>query len=75
MGSKKKYFYDPEDGIALARSPGFAYHCDTRMSLRGMLNTYDFYELCNFVEINLINLPIFSYTTKHNPLTEFFKIL
>lgn len=74
MVSRKKYFYSPEEGTAKARRPGFAFHCESRVTLREMMNTYDFFELCNYHEIPLIKDPIYIMATKHSPLTEFFKL-
>lgn len=74
VSTKKQYFFSPAEGTAKARRPGFAYHCETRTTLRLMMKTYDFFELCNYHEIPLIKDAIFAFATKHSPLTELFRM-
>lgn len=74
MASQKKFLYPPEEGTEKAKLPGFAYHCESRITLRLMMTTYSLFELCNYHEIPFINDPIYVYATKHSPLQEFFKL-
>lgn len=74
MASQKKFLYTSDEGTAMAKLPGFAYHCESRITLRLMMTTYSLFELCNYHEIPFINDPIYVYADKHSTLGEFFKL-
>lgn len=74
MTSKGNFSYSPVDGVKRAKRPGFAYHCESKVTLDEMVRTYDLFELCNYHKISLIKAPIYVTAPKNSPLGEFFKI-
>lgn len=74
MSSKAIFLYNPAEGVKKAKRPGFAYHCETKVTLGEMVKTYDLFEMCNYHEISLIKSPIYVTAKKNSPLGEFFKI-
>lgn len=74
MKNQKRYLFEPDEGVALAKEPGFAYHCEASVTLKEMMSTYDLFEMCNYHDVPLIKEPIYIYSGKHFEMGEFFKI-
>lgn len=72
--SQKTPFYTTDEGVAKAKRPGYAYHCEAVVSMKEMMNTFDLYQMCNYHEVPLITEPLYMFAAKHSPLTEFFKM-
>lgn len=73
LNNKKKYVYTPEEGVALARVPGFAYHCEKAVTLKEMQKTYNLFEMCNYHDVTFIKVHLLICVGHHFQMGEFFK--